>query len=139
MLTWISASSPRRVPVRLTALRSRTTKFTPSAPSQIGVLLRDSHGIAQVKTVTGNKILRILKGNGLAPELPEDLWFLIKSMSDRPLKDCADARCRGCRCAKASVSQQERPGWEVPSDVGILSILTPLADNSVSSSLASTG
>lgn len=33
-------------------------------PSQIGVLLRDSHGIAQVKSVTGSKILRILKGQG---------------------------------------------------------------------------
>ena len=33
-------------------------------PSQIGVVLRDSHGVAQVKSVTGNKILRILKKNG---------------------------------------------------------------------------
>jgi len=32
-------------------------------PSQIGVSLRDAHGIAQVKSVTGNKILRILKKN----------------------------------------------------------------------------
>ncbi|KAL2825318.1 ribosomal S13/S15 N-terminal domain-containing protein [Aspergillus cavernicola] len=48
------------------------------SPSQIGVILRDSHGIAQVKTVTGNKILRILKSNGLAPEIPEDLYQLIK-------------------------------------------------------------
>ncbi|ORX83817.1 40S ribosomal protein S13 [Anaeromyces robustus] len=39
---------------------------------------KDSQGIAQVKAVTGNKILRILKSNGLAPELPEDLYFLIK-------------------------------------------------------------
>jgi len=34
------------------------------SPSQIGVILRDSHGIPQVKFVTGNKILRILKTNG---------------------------------------------------------------------------
>ena len=47
-------------------------------PSQIGVLLRDSHGIPQVKAVTGNKILRILKKTGLAPEIPEDLYHLIK-------------------------------------------------------------
>merc|ERR1712179_498199 len=47
-------------------------------PSQIGVTLRDSFGIPQVKTVTGNKILRILKTSGLAPELPEDLYYLIK-------------------------------------------------------------
>lgn len=33
-------------------------------PSQIGVLLRDSHGIAQVKSVTGSKILRLLKAQG---------------------------------------------------------------------------
>lgn len=47
-------------------------------PSQIGVILRDSNGIAQVKSVTGHKIVRILKANGLAPEVPEDLYMLIK-------------------------------------------------------------
>mmetsp|Transcript_57918 Transcript_57918/g.179989 ORF Transcript_57918/g.179989 Transcript_57918/m.179989 type:complete len:133 (-) Transcript_57918:33-431(-) len=47
-------------------------------PSQIGVTLRDSFGVPQVKTVTGSKILRILKTNGLAPSLPEDLYYLIK-------------------------------------------------------------
>lgn len=73
-------------------------------PSQIGVILRDSHGIPQVRFVTGNKILRILKTEGelsdlilifqsltfcgtspwsqliagLAPGIPEDLWFLVK-------------------------------------------------------------
>ncbi|KAJ1509385.1 ribosomal 40S subunit protein S13 [Coelomomyces lativittatus] len=47
-------------------------------PSQIGVLLRDSHAIPLVKNVTGTKILRILKSNGLAPEIPEDLYHLIK-------------------------------------------------------------
>ncbi|KAK0613019.1 ribosomal protein S15-domain-containing protein [Bombardia bombarda] len=49
-----------------------------ATPSQIGVILRDSHGIAQVKVVTGNKILRILKSSGLAPDIPEDLFQLIK-------------------------------------------------------------
>ena len=33
-------------------------------PSQIGVILRDQHGIAQVKSVTGTKTLRILKKDG---------------------------------------------------------------------------
>merc|ERR1712119_1098 len=45
---------------------------------QIGVTLRDSFGVPQVNTVTGSKILRILKANGLAPDLPEDLYCLIK-------------------------------------------------------------
>lgn len=62
----------------------------------LGVILRDSHGISQVKIVTGNKILRILKAKGqiiylqyvphfiiilmlgLAPDLPEDLYHMIK-------------------------------------------------------------
>lgn len=47
-------------------------------PSQIGVVLRDSHGVAQVSHLTGSKILRILKKNGLAPDVPEDLYMLIK-------------------------------------------------------------
>ncbi|KAI8872601.1 40S ribosomal protein S13 [Ramicandelaber brevisporus] len=47
-------------------------------PSQIGVILRDQHGIPLVKTVTGNKIVRILRSKGLAPEIPEDLYHLIK-------------------------------------------------------------
>ena len=65
-------------------------------PSQIGVVLRDSHGVPQVKFVTGNKILRILRTTGesslsreetsgcscetigLGPSLPEDLYHLIK-------------------------------------------------------------
>ncbi len=47
-------------------------------PSQIGVQLRDSQGIAQVRFVTGNKVLRILKSEGLAPQIPEDLYHLIK-------------------------------------------------------------
>merc|ERR1711866_29811 len=47
-------------------------------PSQIGVVLRDSHGIPQVKMIAGNKIVRILRAQGLAPTLPEDLYCLIK-------------------------------------------------------------
>eukprot|EP01083_Nonionella_stella_P034524 94474_1 len=48
-------------------------------PSQIGVRLRDQHGIPQVFQVTGKRILRILKQKNLAPEIPEDLYFLIKT------------------------------------------------------------
>ncbi|KAF6143237.1 hypothetical protein GIB67_039020 [Kingdonia uniflora] len=47
-------------------------------PSQIGVILCDSHGFTQVKSVTVSKILRIIKSHGLAPEIPEDLYHLIK-------------------------------------------------------------
>uniref|UniRef100_A0A336LHX7 Small ribosomal subunit protein uS15 n=1 Tax=Culicoides sonorensis TaxID=179676 RepID=A0A336LHX7_CULSO len=47
-------------------------------PSQIGIILRDSHGVAQVRFVNGNKILRIMKAVGLKPDIPEDLYYLIK-------------------------------------------------------------
>ncbi len=50
------------------------------------MLLQELIGIAvvaisQVHAVTGSKILRILKTNGLAPEIPEDLYHLIKKIS----------------------------------------------------------
>ena len=48
------------------------------SPSQIGIILRDSHGIGRVKNVTGNTIVRLLKAQGLAPTMPEDLHHLIK-------------------------------------------------------------
>lgn len=46
--------------------------------SQIGVILRDSYGIAQVRFLSGQKIQRILKKKGLASKIPEDLYHLIK-------------------------------------------------------------
>lgn len=52
--------------------------ITGLTPSQIGVTLRDSFGIPQVRNVTGCKILRILKVGGLASSVPEDLYHLIK-------------------------------------------------------------
>ncbi len=47
-------------------------------PSMIGIILRDQYGIPDVKQITGKKILKILKENGLAPEIPEDLLNLMK-------------------------------------------------------------
>ena len=70
--SWLKAS-PAQVEEHVCKLAKKGL-----TPSQIGVLLRDSSGIAQVKSVTGNKVLRLLKKNGLAPEIPEDLYMLIK-------------------------------------------------------------
>jgi small subunit ribosomal protein S13e len=70
--TWLKAS-PDQVADQICKLARKG-----ASPSQIGVILRDAHGVAQVKTITGNKVLRILKSHGLAPELPEDLYNLIK-------------------------------------------------------------
>jgi small subunit ribosomal protein S13e len=45
-------------------------------------LLRDRHGIGRVQSVTGNKVLRVLKANGVAPALPEELYYLIKKATN---------------------------------------------------------
>ncbi len=47
-------------------------------PSQIGVILRDNFAIPQSRLITGGKILRILRKKNLAPEIPEDLYSLMK-------------------------------------------------------------
>ena len=46
-------------------------------PSPIGMILRESYSVAQVGFMKGNKILRILKSQGLVPDLPEDLYYLL--------------------------------------------------------------
>ncbi|VDN01408.1 unnamed protein product [Thelazia callipaeda] len=70
--TWLKLTS-EEIQEQITLLAKKGLR-----PSQIGVVLRDSHGVAQVRRVTGNKIVRILKAKGMAPELPEDLYHLIK-------------------------------------------------------------
>ncbi len=47
-------------------------------PSRIGVILRDQHAVPLVKTLTGKKLLKILRENNLAPAVPEDLANLIE-------------------------------------------------------------
>ncbi|KAM0686213.1 ribosomal 40S subunit protein S13 [Conglomerata obtusa] len=47
-------------------------------PSKIGLLMRDLYGIGSVSSLTGKRITAILRANGLAPTLPEDLDCLVK-------------------------------------------------------------
>jgi len=47
-------------------------------PTMIGLILRDQYGIPLARSVTGKKIVRILKEHGLAPDIPEDLYNLIR-------------------------------------------------------------
>jgi small subunit ribosomal protein S15 len=46
--------------------------------SHIGLILRDTYGIPDVKTLMKKKISRILKEKKLLHEIPEDLMFLMK-------------------------------------------------------------
>jgi len=47
-------------------------------PSMIGLILRDSYGIPDVKEITGKSITQILEENGIKLEIPEDLLHLLK-------------------------------------------------------------
>ena len=46
--------------------------------SEIGIILRDSHGVPSVKLATGKSITSILSANGASPPLPEDLTNLMR-------------------------------------------------------------
>ncbi|MBI2144644.1 30S ribosomal protein S15 [Candidatus Woesearchaeota archaeon] len=47
-------------------------------PSQIGIALRDSYGVPDVKKITEKSLTVIMKEKGLLPQIPEDLMALIK-------------------------------------------------------------
>jgi small subunit ribosomal protein S15 len=46
--------------------------------SEIGLILRDSYGIPDVKIITKERMTKILEKNKLLPKIPEDLLSLIK-------------------------------------------------------------
>ena len=48
------------------------------SPSEIGLILRDNYGIPDVSIVCGKSITEVMRGNKLAPEIPDDLTALIR-------------------------------------------------------------
>lgn len=46
--------------------------------SEIGAILRDEYGIPDVKKITKKSITKIMKEKNFYPEIPEDLYNLIK-------------------------------------------------------------
>jgi len=56
------------------------SKFSKAGKSdgEIGVILRDSYGLPDVKTVTNRTISKIVKDQGIKKEIPDDLKALIK-------------------------------------------------------------
>ncbi len=46
--------------------------------SQIGMILRDTYGVPDIKKVIGKSMLSLLKEKELLPSIPEDLLALIK-------------------------------------------------------------
>jgi small subunit ribosomal protein S15 len=70
--TWVSQDSKtiEKVIIKLTGQGETTSK--------IGIVLRDSYGVPDVKAVCGKNILGILKANKIIKEIPEDLLCLIR-------------------------------------------------------------
>ncbi|HKZ98194.1 MAG TPA: 30S ribosomal protein S15 [Thermoplasmata archaeon] len=58
-----------------TILRMHAEGFTAAA---IGVRLRDSHGVPNVRLATGKGIMDILKARGVKIDIPQDLSSLMK-------------------------------------------------------------
>ncbi|NIP67108.1 30S ribosomal protein S15 [Candidatus Bathyarchaeota archaeon] len=50
-------------------------------PSEIGVILRDKHGIPLTKPITGKSVTEILREADLEPSLPEDFQNLLRKAS----------------------------------------------------------
>lgn len=46
--------------------------------SQVGIVLRDSYGVPDVKKISGKNVSAIMKDKNLLPQIPEDLMSLIK-------------------------------------------------------------
>lgn len=53
-----------------------------NSPSEIGLILRDRHGIPSVKREIGKKMREVLESIGKLPEIPGDLMNLLKKAVD---------------------------------------------------------
>jgi len=49
-----------------------------NSSAKIGLVLRDSYGISSVKKITKQSISSVLNENNLNPEIPDDLYALLK-------------------------------------------------------------
>ncbi|HLC36516.1 MAG TPA: 30S ribosomal protein S15 [archaeon] len=50
-----------------------------TSESEIGMILRDMHGVPSVKALTGKRIGEILEEKGMASDIPRDLLNLIRT------------------------------------------------------------
>jgi small subunit ribosomal protein S15 len=69
-----SSLNPREVESRILEL-AKTGKST----GEIGLILRDQYAVPDIKLATGKKITKILEGNSIKSDIPEDLRNLIRT------------------------------------------------------------
>lgn len=51
-------------------------------PAEIGIVLRDQHGVPDVQQATGKRVSQVLAENELLPDVPRDLLNLISKSVD---------------------------------------------------------
>ncbi len=75
----VSKVAPRWVKYKSDEVEKLVVKLSKEgkSTSEIGIILRDSYGIPNVKIITNKKINKILEGNNLISNVPEDLRNLM--------------------------------------------------------------
>jgi small subunit ribosomal protein S15 len=91
--------------------------------AQIGLELRDTYGIPDVKTVTGKKITQILDEEDVAPDTPEDLQNLVDKaanikahVEENPNDQDAERRLSLVEAKIRRVAKYHRDNGNIPSD-----------------------
>ena len=76
----INAENPTWVPLSATEIEDLVVKMAKDGnnSAQIGLILRDSYGVPDVKLATGKSITAIMKEKEVAGALPEDLANLMR-------------------------------------------------------------
>jgi ribosomal protein S15P/S13E len=69
---WVTASSEEVVEQAVALAKGGLSA------SQVGLTLRDQHGIPLTRAVTGKRLATLLSENGVKPEIPDDLHALLK-------------------------------------------------------------
>ena len=64
--------SPREIEDRIVSMAKEG-----KSQVMIGMTLRDSYGVPDIKAATGKKLSKILEEHGMLPEIPEDLDNLL--------------------------------------------------------------
>ena len=77
-----SAENPKWVPLGKTEIEDLIVKMAGDGANsaKIGLLLRDQHGVPNVKLATGRSITDIMQEKGIMPKLPEDMGALLKKV-----------------------------------------------------------
>ena len=93
------------------------------SPAEIGLKLRDSYGIPDVKTITGKKVTDILEDEDVASEIPEDLGNLVERaenmrehLSENPKDQQAERQLELTEAKIRRVANYHRENGNIPED-----------------------